>query len=255
MAIEGNYSASAPWFKKHDDPKEWTNVFKDIRDLLAKRFGEKNMLHWSVHYDELTPHMHVVFIPLTHNQQRKPTKLEREADPECMTKYVQSKELRYSSSNFLGGKPGLEMLQDELYEQIGKARGLERGERGSLARHTNQHEWAAKNARDREELDRKEKELAARAAALELKEQELAKREAEATSIKEFHERALSILQVESPSAVKQVQQFDELRTRLKYLDNIIRHEDFGELKKYREALIEEDREAKKERGNDGLSY
>ena len=128
-AIEGNYSASHAWFKEHKDPQEWKRYFQDIRTWLVERFEQKNILHWVVHYDEKTPHMHVLFIPLTHNQQRKATKVEREKNPDLKTQYIQSEELRYSSSNFLGGKPGLERLQDELYERAGKARGLERGER------------------------------------------------------------------------------------------------------------------------------
>lgn len=197
VAIEGNYSASPAWFRTHDDPNEWASYFQDIRTLLFERFGEENALHWAVHYDERTPHMHVIFVPLTRNQQKKPTKKERAADPSCKTRYVQSEELRYSSSNFLGGNVGLEILQDELYERVGKARGLERGQRGSRARHTDQYSWAAKLARERESLELKVTELAA-------KERELAQREAHAEYLKRFHARALELMRGEDPLIIDQ---------------------------------------------------
>jgi len=142
-----------------------------------------------------------------------------------------------------------------LYKQVGKPRGLERGVRGSLARHNDQYGWAAKNAREREELELKEKELAARLAALKLKEQELVQREAQAVYIKQFHQQALEILHAESPSTIKQVQKLEELRGRLKRLDDMIRSGDNAKLNEYRTRILESDRKAAEMKDKDSWSY
>lgn len=252
VAIEGNYSASNAWFMEHQtDPKEWAKYFEDIRTWLINRFDEKNILHWVVHYDEKTPHMHVLFVPLTRNKQIKPTKKEREASPteKLKSKYIQTIELRYSSSNFLGGKPGLERLQDELYEVAGKARGLERGKRGSKARHTDQYTWAAETAKmrdtleaDRELLDQQVADLNKRAEELAQQEVDLNKR-AEALSQQEqiiaqriqqyirdstaIEEKAANLRKKESALAAKNQEHNEKMKELAKQESHIDYHKQF----------------------------
>jgi len=54
------------------------------------------------------------------------------------------KGIKYSSSDFLGGKNGLQELQTEIYNAVGIKYGLNRGVEGSKARHTDQAEYVAK---------------------------------------------------------------------------------------------------------------
>jgi hypothetical protein len=140
-AIEANISASADWFAAHK-PDEWQKFFKDARKFMAEKYGKENLLHWVVHYDEQTPHMHVLMTPI----------IEGKDGP------------RYSSSNFLGGRKGLRDLQTEIAATLGDKYGLVRGQEGSNARHTDQYEWIEDTARMRKELERKEKALAEREA-------------------------------------------------------------------------------------------
>lgn len=133
--IEAVFSASAGSFKNDD---QWKEYFKACREWVEKKFGHQNILQWNTHYDETTPHMHVLMVPIIYDQDRGN---------------------RYSSSEFLGGREGLREIQTEIYEQVGRPRGLERGTEGSKARHNNQVEWA-KELREKEEaLKEKEKEL------------------------------------------------------------------------------------------------
>lgn len=105
-AIEFTISAS-PEFKG-----DWNKFFGKAETFLRKKFGE-NCIQFTVHHDETTPHLHCLFVPIVEkNGVRK-----------------------YSSSEFLGGKIGLQKLHTEFYEQVGKRFGLERGEVGSRAKH------------------------------------------------------------------------------------------------------------------------
>lgn len=132
-AVEFSISASPEFFKSRK-PKEWKAYFSDVRDFLGKRYGSDLVVSWNVHCDETTPHMHLLMVPIINT-------------PEG---------LKYSSGRFLGGLTGLRALQTEIYEQVGRKWGLERGIEGSGARHTNQKEWLAQRVK---EIEKKEKAL------------------------------------------------------------------------------------------------
>lgn len=44
---------------------EQTEYFKKSLDFIKERYGEKNLVSATIHYDERTPHMHVNFVPVT----------------------------------------------------------------------------------------------------------------------------------------------------------------------------------------------
>lgn len=132
-AVEFSISASPEFFKSRK-PKEWKAYFSDVREFLGHKYGHENVLSWNVHCDETTPHMHLLMVPVIATEKGK----------------------KYSSSAFLGGRNGLRALQTEIYEQVGRKWGLERGVEGSEARHTNQFEWLVER---KKELSLKEKAL------------------------------------------------------------------------------------------------
>ena len=121
QAIEFSISATPEWFK-NKKPDEIKAYLDSCREFIVNRYGEKNVLHWATHFDEKTPHLHLLMTPL------------KKTD----------KGIKYSSSDFLGGKNGLQELQTEIYNAVGKKYGLNRGVEGSKARHTDQAEYAAK---------------------------------------------------------------------------------------------------------------
>lgn len=120
-AVEFNISASPEWFenKKSHEIKAY---FDSCREFIEKRYGSKNLLNWATHYDEKTPHLHILMTPLIKTE----------------------KGIKYSSAEFLGGRNGLQELQTEIYNTVGKKFGLNRGIEGSKARHTDQAEFMAK---------------------------------------------------------------------------------------------------------------
>lgn len=47
--------------------QEQTEYFKKNLDFIKERYGEKNLVSATIHYDERTPHMHVNFVPVTND--------------------------------------------------------------------------------------------------------------------------------------------------------------------------------------------
>ena len=115
---------------------DWNAFFGKAESFLRKKFGD-NCIQFAVHHDETTPHMHVLYVPIVEKEGVR----------------------KYSSSEFLGGKFGMQKLHTEFYEQVGKYFGLERGEAGSRATHGNARDFQKKiNELESRELAVKEKE-------------------------------------------------------------------------------------------------
>lgn len=47
------------------DPKEQIRFFEENLKFYQERFGKENVISANVHFDEITPHMHINFVPLT----------------------------------------------------------------------------------------------------------------------------------------------------------------------------------------------
>lgn len=137
-AIEANFSFSpdfcSDWATNPESMKAIKAYFSGCNKFLKERFGPENVLQLDAHFDEKTPHLHALLVPIMTNAKGEKV---------------------YSSSSFLGGRAGLKKLQDDFAKEIGAKFGLERGVEGSKARHTDQAEWSA-------ELKAKEKDLVKR---------------------------------------------------------------------------------------------
>jgi hypothetical protein len=79
-------------------------------DWARQTFGADNIVQIVHHYDETTPHTSVLLVPI---------------DPRG----------RLNARHYLGGPEKLQALQDSFAEAVGKPYGLERGIRGSRAKH------------------------------------------------------------------------------------------------------------------------
>lgn len=78
------------------------------REFIGKRFCE--VVGWAIHRDETSTHMQIVTIPLVNG--------------------------KLNARALIGGdKHKMHTLQDDFYEQVGQSFGLERGIRGSKAKH------------------------------------------------------------------------------------------------------------------------
>lgn len=113
-AVEFVFSASPDWFAGEDNDTAIAYL-NECAAFVGKKYG--HIIQTNAHFDEKTPHIHVLTVPIVGN--------------------------KYTSSEFLGGPAGLRQLQQEIYQQVGKRYGLERGIEGSTARHNDQKGYKA----------------------------------------------------------------------------------------------------------------
>lgn len=129
VALDTLYTASPQFFD--DKTQEQTeHFFKECLQFHQERFG--HIISAVIHYDETTPHLHVVSVPLTQDG-------------------------RLSARDVIGNKAKMSKTQDQFFEQVGKVYGLDRGERGDgqeKKRHT-----SAQEHKLREVKAEKEKQL------------------------------------------------------------------------------------------------
>lgn len=91
------------------------------RDDFAERYGKENIISAVVHLDEMTPHLHLNLMPIL------------EGRP-CAKKLFDRK--------------ALVALQTDLYKEVGRHWGLERGQEGSQAQHLNTVEFKLKKMQE-----------------------------------------------------------------------------------------------------------
>lgn len=99
VALDAIYTASGDFFKDKST-EECNQYFRDCLQFHQKRFG--HIVSAVIHYDETTPHMHILSVPLTQDG-------------------------RLSAREIIGNRANLSRMQTEFFEQVGKEYGLERG--------------------------------------------------------------------------------------------------------------------------------
>lgn len=99
VALDTLYTASPQFFD--DKTQEQTeHFFKECLQFHQERFG--HIISAVIHYDETTPHLHVISVPLT-------------------------KDGRLSARDVIGNKVKMTKTQDQFFEQVGRGYGLGRG--------------------------------------------------------------------------------------------------------------------------------
>ena len=96
----------------------------DSLKWLYSRYGKENIVHFSFHVDETTPHLHAYVVPLKEKTIKWKNKAGR----------GEKKVVSLCARDYLGGKKKMQEMQDSFYEAV-KKHGLERGKKGSLAKH------------------------------------------------------------------------------------------------------------------------
>ena len=99
MALDTIYTASKEFFQLHDS-QTIDEFFRDCLDYHRQHYG--HVVSAIVHYDEDTPHMHVLSVPLTRDG-------------------------RLSAREIVGGRAQMAHAQDSFFEQVGQQYGLQRG--------------------------------------------------------------------------------------------------------------------------------
>lgn len=99
LALDTLYTASSEFFQGKTN-EENDKFFRDCLKFHERHFG--HIISAVVHYDETTPHLHVISVPLTQDG-------------------------RLSARDVIGNKAKMSKTQDAFFEQVGKSYGLERG--------------------------------------------------------------------------------------------------------------------------------
>lgn len=108
LAVEYLMTASPEWWKDAS-PQQQAEFFQQSRDWLAKKYGADRIIVATVHRDETSPHLSAFVVPLTQDG-------------------------RLSAKAFIGDRA--QMTSDQTtYAKAVQHLGLERGIRGSKARH------------------------------------------------------------------------------------------------------------------------
>lgn len=147
QAIEYVVACPPDAIERLDGPRGHENgkYLKDALTWLAARHGgPHSVIHAAIHRDELSPHIHVIVVPIA--------KLKRRGGHEHDT---------LSASQFIGGKKRLAALQTEFAQGVGRHWGLERGVSKEITGriHRPVRDWpaarvAAIQTADLEKLDR-----------------------------------------------------------------------------------------------------
>lgn len=100
IALDTVYTAS-PQFFEGKTAEENNRYFQDCLRFHQEQFG--HVVSAVIHYDETTPHMHILSVPLTRDG-------------------------RLSAREIVGNRMHMAHMQTEFFEQVGRVYGLERGQ-------------------------------------------------------------------------------------------------------------------------------
>ena len=99
LALDTIYTASPEFFQGKTNQQN-DDFFKDCLQFHENHFG--HIISAVIHYDETTPHLHIISVPLTEDG-------------------------RLSARDVIGNKAKMSKTQDAFFEQVGRGYGLERG--------------------------------------------------------------------------------------------------------------------------------
>ena len=128
VLVEGVMTAS-PEFFEGKSRDEVMAFFRDGLDFVKSEVGEGNMVHFTVHMDESTPHAHFGFTPI--------------------------KDGTLSWKNYFDGRDALRGWQDRFFEKVSKPWGLERGEKDTGRTHKDAAQMRRDAEREIKELDKR----------------------------------------------------------------------------------------------------
>lgn len=112
---------------------------RDSMDWLKKEYGEKNVVTATLHLDEEAPHIHASVVPIVQGERRKKKSNKEQEAPKKQYKKKKADRPRLCADDVMT-KDKLIHYQDSYAEAMAKY-GLERGIKGSEARHITTSEF------------------------------------------------------------------------------------------------------------------
>lgn len=124
------------WKINESDKKKIIDYFNDCINWEQERRGNV-ILSVTCHWDEKTPHAHILAVPLVRTK----------------NKTTQEEEWKYSSSEYIGNRQVLRQTHSDFYNKVGKKYGLVRGEYGTRATHKELRDYKKWETEQREMLE------------------------------------------------------------------------------------------------------
>jgi hypothetical protein len=149
LAVEYLITAS-PEFFENSSEKMVDDYFEKAKNWLKAKHGAANVVSITRHNDEKSPHLSAFIVPLVERQEKKRKRsviVGRDADGKQIREtreYVQSASINLSAQHYFGGsKQVLSEFQTEFHEKVAKDFNLDRGIKGSKAKHMDVKTWYA----------------------------------------------------------------------------------------------------------------
>jgi hypothetical protein len=149
-----SHEYSTGWQDNKGLKEKIDNYFADCKKFINNKYGNVSVSA-AIHFDETTPHLHIMCIPFIYSKD--------------------GKEVKFSSSEFLGGIKGLHNLHTEFNKQVGEKYGLTRGIEGSRAKHTDLKQFKTQQENYLLETERMKNEMESKLKKIDEKEKKLEK--------------------------------------------------------------------------------
>ena len=162
---------------------------RDSMDWLYRTFGRENVVSAVLHMDEHTPHIHATLVPIVTGERRKAGQKKPKEGGRTYRKKANA--VRLCADDVLN-RTRLIAYHDD-YARVMVKYGLQRGVRGSEARHVSTAQYYRDLRRQTDELEENVRQLQA--------EQEEAEKRLE-TARKEINTRKLEAVKVEAKTAI-----------------------------------------------------
>lgn len=173
-------------------------------------FGEDNVVAAHLHMDEQTPHLHVTVVPIVTAERKK-----KASEAKVTKRYrTKSKDGPRLSANDIMTRDNLTRFQD-TYAEAMEQFGLERGIRGSEARHVDQHEYYRQCQIKKEDLEQDVAGLSAEKKQLDTENRSLEKRKTELERGNRWIEKTFADTKAANAEMSRQNSELEKRKTEL----------------------------------------
>ena len=140
FVVSTSHEYKKDWHTNSESKAALDSYFEETKQFFKKRYGDV-VISSAIHFDETTPHMHLLCVPLVDNGKGG---------------------LKFSSSEFVGGKEELRKLHTDFYEQVGTRFGLERGNEGTRTSHSDLMQYKAWETSQRAIMEQEQADITKR---------------------------------------------------------------------------------------------
>ena len=137
FVVSTSHEYRKDWHTNPESKATLDSYFEKTKQFFKERYGDV-VISSAIHFDETTPHMHLICVPLVDDRKGG---------------------LKFSSSEFIGGKEELRKLHTDFHEKVGIQFGLERGNEGTRTSHSDLKQYKAWEESQRAIMEQEQADL------------------------------------------------------------------------------------------------